>query len=145
LIIAILESVLGQYLAPNVENLIPALKMAHEDAASVRLRAQTLVDWMNQNVSSLRCDLISTSATFGGGTLPGESLPSSGICLSGKDNISRKVSANYLAQLLRLADVPVISMVHEDKVLIDLRTVPPQDEMLLRQSLLQVDHRVCAL
>jgi seryl-tRNA(Sec) selenium transferase len=91
--------------------------------------------------------MISTVATFGGGTLPGESLPSKGIRFKVVDREdeksgSRKLSANYLAQLLRQAAAPVVSTVHEDQVIVDLRTVPDSDEKLLRQSILEVDQKL---
>jgi len=61
-----------------------------------------------------------TMAMTGGGSLPGEQIPSAGIEIDG--DISRR---------LRDANTPVIARVHDQTTVIDLRTVDPNDDALV--------------
>ena len=61
-----------------------------------------------------------TMAMTGGGSLPGEQIPSAGIEIDG--DISRR---------LRDANTPVIARVHDQTTVIDLRTVDPSDDSLV--------------
>ena len=61
-----------------------------------------------------------------GGSAPGVELPTWLVSV-GKDG----VSAAGLEERLRGAPVPIIARIEEDRVVIDLRTVDPQDDKLL--------------
>ena len=62
---------------------------------------------------------------MGGGSLPEETQPSRGVALSAS-SAARAVGA------LRRADPPVISRIIDDRVVLDLRSVlPEQDEPLV--------------
>ena len=58
----------------------------------------------------------------GGGALPGVELPSWAVALATPD-------AAGLARALREGDPPVIARVEDDRVLLDLRTVPPAQDV----------------
>jgi L-seryl-tRNA(Ser) seleniumtransferase len=60
-------------------------------------------------------------ATVGGGSLPGQTLPSAGLALDGPAPTRR------LARL-RLADPAVIGRIEDGAVVLDLRTVDPVDD-----------------
>jgi len=68
----------------------------------------------------------------GGGSTPDQSLPSKIICVS-----SSKYAAAKLEQRLRrpARGVSVIARVEEDRVILDLRTVFPEQEPHLAASL----------
>ena len=71
-----------------------------------------------------RSAVVSLESTVGGGSLPGEILPSVGLAL-----IAR--SANRLLAALRDDDPIVVGRIVDDRVALDLRTVDPaQDEAL---------------
>jgi L-seryl-tRNA(Ser) seleniumtransferase len=133
MIIAMLEAVLAHYLTANPEESIPALRMAGESADSLRQRAEALKTRLNQTLLKLNCEVVSTTSTLGGGTLPGETLPSFGIHLKGE------FSPDKLARHLRTADLPIVPIVIADKLVIDLRTVPISEESLLCNSLIEID------
>jgi L-seryl-tRNA(Ser) seleniumtransferase len=63
---------------------------------------------------------VHTMAMTGGGSLPGEQIPSAGVEIDG--DISRR---------LRDANTPVIARVHDQTTVIDLRTVDPGDDSLV--------------
>ena len=68
-------------------------------------------------------------ATVGGGSLPGETLPSWALVLSPADG----EGVDTLARRLRLGDPGIFGRIDQDRLLLDLRTVlPEEDEILLR-------------
>jgi L-seryl-tRNA(Ser) seleniumtransferase len=69
----------------------------------------------------------------GGGSTPAQSLPTSVLRIA-----SARHSATQLEQRLRLpADgIPIIARIADDRLVIDLRTVFPEQEAVLRQALL---------
>jgi L-seryl-tRNA(Ser) seleniumtransferase len=61
----------------------------------------------------------------GGGTLPEQSLPTSLVC------IKPKGSVEAFSRHLRLSDPPLITRVENDIILVDMRTVFPEQDGLL--------------
>ena len=67
-------------------------------------------------------------STVGGGSLPGETLPSFGLALEAR-------SANGLLAALRRGEPAVIGRIEDDRVVLDLRTVEPEaDDALGRRD-----------
>jgi L-seryl-tRNA(Ser) seleniumtransferase len=76
----------------------------------------------------LTADLLDGDSLLGGGSAPSSTLPTSVIALT-----CYSLSANELAARLRASDPPVIARVEQGRVLLDLRTVfPEQDEVLTK-------------
>ncbi len=86
---------------------IPFWRMAATTEGELMSRAESL------GVGSPR----PMSATTGGGTLPGVSIPSAGISLPGD-----------FSKALRKASVPIISRVSDQQTFLDLRCVDPLDD-----------------
>jgi L-seryl-tRNA(Ser) seleniumtransferase len=64
-----------------------------------------------------------TRSTLGGGTTPAQTVPGFGIAIE---------SGQELADRLRIGDPPVVALVVDDRVVLDLRTVfPAQDHELV--------------
>ncbi len=75
--------------------------------------------------SGVRAEAVPGSSTVGGGSLPGEELPT---CLAAL----RVPSPDLVAARLRLAKPPVVARIEGDRLLLDPRTVfPDQDDALL--------------
>jgi L-seryl-tRNA(Ser) seleniumtransferase len=88
----------------------------------LRARAEALVARLDDPASGFHA--ISLAATVGGGSLPGETLPSWGIALPGSDALHAR---------LRRGSPAVIGRIEAGRVLLDLRTVDPgRDEDLAR-------------
>jgi L-seryl-tRNA(Ser) seleniumtransferase len=134
LVIAILEGVVAQYLAPEPEKTIPLLTMAALSGEDLERRAQSLTQELIKELKTMRVAVCAANSAFGGGTLPTETLPSFGLELS-----AASVSAEKLVKKLRASEPPVVPIVNEGKVVIDLRTILPQEEALLIRALLAVD------
>ena len=63
-------------------------------------------------------EVVSTEATVGGGSLPGETLPSFGLALRGG-------SADRTLAALRQGSPAVVGRIEGGRVILDLRTVDP--------------------
>jgi L-seryl-tRNA(Ser) seleniumtransferase len=65
---------------------------------------------------------VPTTATVGGGSLPGERIASSGVAV---DPIAIGTTADRLAAALRTGEPAVIARVEDGRVLLDMRTIDP--------------------
>ena len=74
--------------------------------------------------------VVRTTSTVGGGSLPEETQPSRGVALTAAAPV-RAVGA------LRRADPPVIARIIDDQVVLDLRSVLPEDDARLTLSVLR--------
>ena len=75
--------------------------------------------------SGINCDVVDGESTVGGGSLPGETLPTRLVAF----NVSH---ANRLLTELRKSRPPIIARIEEDQLVLDPRTVlSHQDDLLL--------------
>ena len=133
IILSVLESVLALYLTNNAEKKVPVLHMLAIPVAELESRAQAFIARANSTMKQLVCRTIRTTATAGGGSLPGKTLESCGI------SIESPLSANALAKKLRGGSPPLVAIVHDDKLIIDFRTIADQEESLLLEVLIATD------
>ncbi len=92
--------------------------------ARAEVWAQALADF------GLSVTIEAGESTVGGGSLPGEILPTA-LCVIAQNERAPDIAA--LAARLRQATPPVIGRVLRDRLLLDPRTVrPDQDDRLLR-------------
>jgi L-seryl-tRNA(Ser) seleniumtransferase len=70
----------------------------------------------------------------GGGSLPGGSLPTRLVAVGG-DKGGRKHPAQVIGRRLRLREVPVIGRISEDVLLLDPRTVLPEEDDIVLEVL----------
>jgi L-seryl-tRNA(Ser) seleniumtransferase len=125
LCLAALSATLLHYLHDEATQEIPIWRMIALPLAEIEKRART---WAAQ--LSATASVINGESTVGGGSLPGETLPTKLVALSVK-------SPNLFAAQLRAADTPVIARVMEDKVVLDPRTVLVEEESLLIAGVLK--------
>ncbi|HEY9777387.1 MAG TPA: L-seryl-tRNA(Sec) selenium transferase [Planktothrix sp.] len=137
LVIAILEGVVAQYLQPMPEKSVPLLTMASLAASDIERRAQAVAQRLHPQLKAMRVGVAPVQSAFGGGTLPTELLPSFAVQLSSDAHSSEK-----LVKILRASEPPVVPIVNDGKVLIDLRTIQIEEESLLIDVLLTLDERL---
>jgi L-seryl-tRNA(Ser) seleniumtransferase len=126
LIYAALEATLLSYIREDFDA-IPALRFMRTTPSEIRTRAQALADDLQKRSSRFTIEVIESATAIGGGSAPGATLPTFALALQ-----LDGMSAQQLADALRRADTPVIARVEDDRVLLDLRTVfPEQDAQLL--------------
>ena len=70
---------------------------------------------------------VALAATIGGGSLPGETLPSFGLAVAAR-------SADRLLAALRGGDPAVLGRIEDGRVVLDLRTVDPRGRRRARPA-----------
>jgi L-seryl-tRNA(Ser) seleniumtransferase len=114
---------LGLYRAGRAVEAIPVWRMISTPAEALRARAGTLTGTIGPRTS-----VVGLRSTVGGGSLPGETLASFGLALEAR-------SANGLLTALRRGDPAVIGRIEDDRVVLDLRTVEPDDDRALGSAI----------
>ncbi len=114
---------LGLYRAGRATADIPVWRMIATHVDELRARAAALIDLIGSSVQP-----VDIRSTIGGGSLPGETLPSVGLALSTR-------SATRTLAALRRGTPSVIARIDDDRVLVDLRTVPPDADPRLAAAL----------
>ena len=122
--IAGLRATLGHYLRGEAPEAVPVWQMIAAGLDELRERAERVMD----GVAGVR--LMDSSAAVGGGSLPGQALPSVAVELK-----SPYGGIDALAGRLRAAPRPVIGRIQADGLLLDMRTVLPRDDGTLRETL----------
>jgi L-seryl-tRNA(Ser) seleniumtransferase len=120
--LAALSATLLHYLKDKAEREIPIWRMISTPVQRIKDRAD---QWRNNLGQG---EVISGQATVGGGSLPGETLPTFLLSLS-------VPSVNRSLAQLRHAQIPVIGRAQEDLLLLDPRTVLPEQDAQLLQIL----------
>ena len=96
-------------------------------AANETLEARAAAWAAALRAAGVEAEVWAGQSTVGGGSLPGETLPTSLLALPG-------LSADRMAARLRAGDPPVIARITQDALVLDPRTVAAADEeTLLRQ------------
>lgn len=122
LVYSCLEATLESFADGTEISDLPVLRMLSESKESLQSRCKTFIDEHLKNEQEY-LEIIDEASVIGGGTTPGEYLPSVVIALKSENS-----TPNQIEERLRLSDVPVISRISNDKVLIDLRTVFSDEE-----------------
>src|SRR5581483_6048679 len=122
MIYAALEATLLSYVRQDYDS-IPALRMMRAPASAIRERAEKLIESLRQGSARVAAEVIECASAIGGGSAPGATIASFGVALE-----LDGMSAHQLAESLRRAEPPVIARVEEDRVLLDLRTVFPEQD-----------------
>jgi L-seryl-tRNA(Ser) seleniumtransferase len=119
----------------NAHEEIPTLQMLALPQASIADRAKRFVAKLAEHpATTLSAVLIPGESAVGGGSGPNVHPPTTLIALRHKE-----LNADEVQRRLRLFSPPVIVRIAEDQVLIDLRTVQPDEEPVLLEALFAVD------
>jgi len=108
---------------------VPVLRMMRLSKEEIARRAEALaaqIESAPARPAKLKMDLCDGESVIGGGAAPSAVLPTRLIALT-----HAKLSADELCTRLRASDLPVIARVEEGRVLIDLRTVFPEQDATL--------------
>ena len=123
--LAALNATLLHYLKDEAMSKIPIWDMISQSQESLADRAEA---W--QSTVGGVTSVVPGESTVGGGSLPGETLPTSLLSI---DPTTVTGGASAVAANLRLSTPPIIGRIDDDRVLLDPRTVPPHlDDALIR-------------
>jgi L-seryl-tRNA(Ser) seleniumtransferase len=121
---AALESTLLLYLRGEHDS-IPILRMMRATAEEIGKRAQAMLVLLRE-IPTLQAEIVAGESVIGGGTAPGATLPTFLIALS-----CAGPRAEDCLAALRGQQPPVIARIEDGRVLLDLRTVSPEQEPAL--------------
>lgn len=138
LTIAALEATLGAYLRAAWDE-IPAMRMIRATPQELKRRAENFIRELRPELplDEVEIEIVDGASLAGGGSTPAQSLPSKVIRIA-----SVRYSAAKLEQRLRRAPagISVIARVEEDRLILDLRTVFPDQEPLLIKTITAALH-----
>jgi L-seryl-tRNA(Ser) seleniumtransferase len=122
---AALEATLLAYVRQD-HNAIPALRMMRLSAEEIGSRAQSLADKLRAKAPKMEVELTEGASVIGGGAAPGATLPTVLLAIT-----CEGLSADELAARLRAHQPPIIARVEQGRVLLDLRTVFPDQDAII--------------
>ena len=125
LCLAGLSATLTHYLKDEAVQEVPIWRMIAMSTEQIRERAQNWVEVIGHG------EVIIGESTVGGGSLPGETLPTFTLAL-------RVRSPNRFIARLRESHPAIIARLEDDRVVLDPRTVLPEQESALLDGLRRV-------
>ena len=116
--------------AETVDQEVPILRMLSMPEANLKLRAQKVVDQIQSQSWLESSEVVESQSMLGGGSLPTQKIPTWCVALKPSER-----SVNRIASRLRSSDPAVIGRVQKDTLFIDMRTVFPDQDMILVELL----------
>jgi L-seryl-tRNA(Ser) seleniumtransferase len=128
---AALEATLVEYATGRARRTVPVARMLSIPADDVGQRAAALADAFNR-LAGVSAWVIEGASTVGGGSAPGSALATELVAIE-----VAGLGADALEARLRRLDPPVIARIENDRLVLDLRTVDPDEDERLRDLLLE--------
>jgi len=123
LTVAALEGTLYAYEAGVALETIPTLRMLTEPLASIRRRAGQLLRRLPEDTArALGAAIVESRSQVGGGALPTVELPTAALALG-----TATRPAQHLDEALRATHPPVLGRLADDRLLLDCRTIQPEE------------------
>ena len=122
LTLAALSATLDSYLRDSAEEEIPTIAMLAASQDDLWERANAIRNEIG-DIASLSIEVEKDMVPVGGGSLPGAELPTAVLSLNHKS-----LSADELSKRLRLGSIRVFGRIQQDRMLIDLRSIDPDDD-----------------
>ena len=127
---AALEATLLAYVRRD-HDAIPALRMMRLQAEEIGRRAQAVVE-RSQTVR-LKIEIVDGESLVGGGAAPSSRLPTKTLAVT-----CEGLSADEFSMRLRASEPAIIARVENGRVLLDLRTVFPEQDSVVADSLARI-------
>jgi L-seryl-tRNA(Ser) seleniumtransferase len=103
---------------------VPALGMLRQSADEIRVRAAAFV----ARLEGVRAEVIAGESVIGGGATPEQSIPTWLIAVECADVVAAE-------RRLRAGEPAVIARIEEGRLILDLRTVFPEEEVALAKAI----------
>jgi L-seryl-tRNA(Ser) seleniumtransferase len=123
-----LETTLLAYVKRDHDS-VPILRMMRLSKDDIARRAEVMISGIKS--STLRLEICDGCSVIGGGAAPSAVLPTRLLAIT-----HSRLSADELCSRLRASDPPIIARVEEGRVLLDLRTVFPDQDGAVAAALL---------
>ncbi|MEA2596257.1 MAG: L-seryl-tRNA(Ser) seleniumtransferase [Thermomicrobiales bacterium] len=125
---------LRHYAAGEEASKIPVWRMISTESRTIRDRAEALVERLSQ--VAVEAQVAEVESTVGGGSLPGQTMPSFAVSIA-----SDRLGQDELARRLRTGEPSVFPRIADGRVLLDLRTVLPEDDARLTAAIVNAVSR----
>jgi len=129
LCLAGLQATLLHYLKDEAAEQVPVWRMIATPLAEVERRARRWRRALRR--AGVTAEVVDGESTVGGGSLPGETLPTKLVALD-------TAHPDQLAAALRAANPPVVARIEEDQLVLDPRTVLVEEERELLRVVTEV-------
>jgi L-seryl-tRNA(Ser) seleniumtransferase len=124
LTLAALEATLGLFLdEAQALREVPTLRMLGRKLGEIDEQAQRIAEALGGLCKAAKISLVDGVSQMGGGSLPGQDLPTRLVAVQPADT-----SAQELGAKLRRGNPPVFTRISDERLLIDPRTLLPGDE-----------------
>jgi L-seryl-tRNA(Ser) seleniumtransferase len=125
LIYAALEATLVEHWSGRAAETVPVLRMLRAPLEQLRARAEALAATLAAH--GWQASVIDGESAVGGGSAPGVVLPSALVRLARPG-----WSAARLDAWLRAQETPIVARIQDDAVVLDLRTVAAEEDVMLK-------------
>jgi L-seryl-tRNA(Ser) seleniumtransferase len=129
---AALEGTLIEYARGRATTAIPVRQMLALDTATLTARADALIARVTAT-RTVHASIVDGESAIGGGSAPGLRLPTPLVAIT-----IDGLSADALLARLRALDFPIIARIDRDRLVLDLRTVFPEQDDVLAAALLRL-------
>jgi len=110
---------------------IPVLRMLCQPYKDLCRKADKLLDLIgNINSSNFMVGLCDGTSMVGGGAMPLEKIQSRLLCIFPKER-----SAQFIVELLRLSNPPIIARLEKNQVLLDVRTIQEKELKIVADTI----------
>ena len=130
---ATLEATLLAYVKGNHDT-VPALRMMRLSKAEIGQRAEAVAN--RAQTAKLSLEVQGGDSVIGGGAAPSATLPTRLLAIT-----CYGLSADEISARLRAYDPPIIARVEDGRVLLDLRTVFPEQDEIVASALQRVGEK----
>jgi L-seryl-tRNA(Ser) seleniumtransferase len=124
---AALEATLLAYVRGDYDA-IPALRMMRLSKQDIAARAEAIAS--NSHSAHVSLEIIDGFSVIGGGAAPSAVLPTCLLAVS-----SARLGADEMASRLRHCDPPIVARIEDGRLLLDLRTVFPEQDKSVNAGL----------
>jgi L-seryl-tRNA(Ser) seleniumtransferase len=124
---AALEATLEEFASGRAHTTVPVAAMLAMTAEDIGRRAHALAEALSSR--GIRANVADGESTIGGGSAPGTTIPTKLVVVEHPAH-----AAHDLERILRRQPVPIIGRIEHYRVVLDLRTVDPQDDAIVRSA-----------
>jgi len=130
---AALDAVLADHEAGRAAQRVPVQRMLSLELDALTRRARAFASTLAARAPAARVEVAEGSSAVGGGAAPALEIPTALVTVA-----HPVVGPDRLAAALRAGAPPVVARVAEGRLVLDLRTVLPEEEDALRDALARV-------
>jgi L-seryl-tRNA(Ser) seleniumtransferase len=128
--LAALDAVLVIHQSGRAATDLPTVRMLSAGLGEMRARAAGFAARVAKEAPALTLAVVDGTSAAGGGAAPTAEIPTALLRV-----VHRAKSAQQLADELRAGDPPVVARIAEDALVLDLRTIAPEEEDALAAAL----------